>query len=783
MFFPPAATARIETMELRKKLYAAYLAKGPAYRPRTLHLREDGTPRHINRLILEDSPYLLQHAHNPVDWYPWSPEAFEHARREQKPVFLSIGYATCHWCHVMEQESFEESAVAELLNTHFVAIKVDRESHPDVDQIYMTAVMLFTGRGGWPMSSFLTPEGRPFFGGTYFPPGPFTDLLRQVARAWRERRDEVETQAGNIARAVAENNRLDGRRGTLDPDIAERTVALLGESFDEVHGGFGLAPKFPQEPWLFLLLDQAERRGDARALEMLETTLGQMAQGGIHDQVGGGFHRYSTDYEWLVPHFEKMLYNQAQLSRVYLAAWRLTRKARYRRLATRTLGYVLREMSAPEGGFYSASDADSEGEEGRFFTWTLAEFRAVLTPQEAELAKSIYGLSRIGNFEGRNIPHLERSLEREAANRKLDEETLSRRLDQINFKLYQARGRRIAPLRDDKIITAWNGMMITAFAEAADRLGEPAYRQAAERAAEFLWRHNHPSPGRLWRVHLEGRSSVAATLEDYAYLGEAMLALYGLTAARTWLERAGELAAALLHRFSDREGGGFYLNEAEAGITAMDRPHDDGADGAIPSGSSVALRLLQGLWLRTGEQRYHRYAQELIGRFATAIERQPQAYGYMLTAIENLREGELGARNYSAAGNIRLSGQVLAEADGGLRLRVEIEIPPGWHINSGRPGNPVSAATCLALAPGSDGWSLGKVDYPEGSLHKLAFQEQPISLYTGTVLLQAPLRHNNTLPPGGTLPVHLRLQACNEAVCLAPEHSTLRLSLPGMAVS
>lgn len=769
-------------MELQKKLYTAYLAKGPAYRPRTLHLREDGAPSHINRLILEDSPYLLQHAHNPVDWYPWSPEAFEHARREQKPVFLSIGYATCHWCHVMEQESFEDTAVAELLNTHFVPIKVDRESHPDVDQIYMTAVMLFTGRGGWPMSSFLTPEGRPFFGGTYFPPGPFADLLRQLARAWRERRDEVEAQAENIARAVAQNNRLHGRTGTLGPDIAERTVTLLEESFDKVHGGFGLAPKFPQEPWLFLLLDQAERRGDARALEMLETTLEQMARGGIHDQVGGGFHRYSTDYEWLVPHFEKMLYNQAQLSRVYLAAWRLTRKVRYRRLATRTLDYVLKEMRAPEGGFYSASDADSEGEEGRFFTWTLAEVRAVLTPQEAELAKSIYGLSRIGNFEGRNIPHLEQSLEHEAKNRKLDEATLIRRLDGINLKLYQARGRRIAPLRDDKIIAAWNGMMITALAEAADRLGKSEYRQAAERAAEFLWRHNRSASGHLLRVHLEGRSSVAATLEDYAYLGEAMLALYDLTAAQTWLERAQELATALLHRFRDREGGGFFLNEADAGITAMGRPHDDGADGAIPSGSSIALRLLQGLWLRTGEQRYHRHTQGLIGRFAATIEQQPQAYGYMLTAIENFRKGELGARSYAAGGNIRLSGQLLVEADGGLRLRVEIEIPPGWHINEGRTDDSASVATCLALAPGCDGWSLGEVDYPEGSPHKLAFQEQSTSLYTGTVVLEAPLRHSGALPPGGTLPVRLRLQACNEEVCLPPEDSTLRLSPPGIAV-
>ncbi len=304
------------TVELQKKLTQAYLAKGLDYRPRTEHFNRDGTPVYINRLILEDSPYLLQHAHNPVDWHPWSDESFERARREDKPVFLSIGYSTCHWCHVMERESFENPAIAAILNQHFIPIKVDRESHPEVDQVYMTAVMLLTGRGGWPMSSFLTPGGKPFFGGTYYPPAQFTSLLKQVAKVWLEQREELEDQASRIAAAVAENNRLSGAPKVFNPTTASRAVSAMGEIFDEIQGGFGQAPKFPREPWLFLLLDQAERRNDALALKMLETTLDYMAQGGIYDQVAGGFHRYATDYEWLVPHFEKMLYDQAHLSRI-----------------------------------------------------------------------------------------------------------------------------------------------------------------------------------------------------------------------------------------------------------------------------------------------------------------------------------------------------------------------------------------------------------------------------------------------------------------------------------
>ncbi len=761
-------------VELTQRLHEAYIAKGIGYRPRTEHFNRDGTPKYINRLILEDSPYLLQHAHNPVDWYPWSDEAFAQARAQDKPIFLSIGYSTCHWCHVMERESFENPAIAALLNQHFIPIKVDRESHPDVDEIYMTAVMLISGHGGWPMSSFLTPQGKPFFGGTYYPPDQFSDLLRQVTQVWTQQRRQVEEQAARIAAAVAEDNRLSGGSKNFDPDIPRRAVSALGELFDEIQGGFGQAPKFPQEPWLFLLLDQSERYSDPKALEMLTTTLDHMLQGGIYDQIAGGFHRYSTDYEWLVPHFEKMLYNQAHLSRVYLGAWRLTGQERYRRVVLQTLDYVLREMTHPRGGFYSATDADSEGEEGRFFTWTLGEIREVLSPEDAELAKSLYSLSRIGNFEGRNILHLGHSLETYAEQHALDIDKLRPRLDRINRQLLEARNQRVPPLRDDKVVTAWNGMMITAFAEAADLLGSERYLEAAQTAAEYLWQNNRRGEGRLWRVHLDGRSSIAAAQEDYAYFAEALIALYDLTGDGRWLQRAEELAGALLERFRDADGG-FYMNEADAGLTAMGRPRDDGGDSAIPSGSSVALQVLQKLWRRNGSLVYRQQAQELIARFTPSLEALPHNYGYMLTAILDQTSGELSAQGYAAQGGIRLRAVTEAVDGKGKALRVELQIPDGWHINSDRPGDPDLIGTRVWL-DNESGWRLDQLRYPQGQAKQLGFQREPISLYSGRVSIRARIHPASEHPAGLTLPVRVRLQACNDQVCLPPEEISLRVA-------
>jgi uncharacterized protein len=637
----------------------------------------------------------------------------------------------------------------------------------------MSSVMLLTGRGGWPMSSFLTPEGKPFFAGTYYTPEQFTSLLQQVNKLWGEQRQALIAQAENVADAVAENNRLRGQAKALDQAVVAQAVRSMQESFDEIQGGFGQAPKFPREPWLYLLLDQAERNADATALRMLTVTLEHMARGGIYDQLAGGFHRYSTDYEWLVPHFEKMLYNQAHLSRIYLAAWRLTGREDFRRIATQTLDYVLREMTAPEGGFYSATDADSGGEEGLFFTWTLDDLHAVLNQEQASLVIALYGVTPSGNFEGRNILHLPEQLEEFALRRKYSVTDLLRQIETIKQILLTTRNKRIAPLRDDKIVTAWNGMMITAFAQAADLLDNDSYRHAAEMAANFLWQQNRHHKGHLWRVHLNGQSSIPATLEDYAYLSESFLYLYDLTGEQLWLDRAKEQAEALTSRFLDQQQGGFFMNEEESSITNMGRPKDDGSDNAIPSGSSVAIHTLQRLWQRTGELDYRQQTDALISRFAPAIEAAPISYGYLLSAVTNHLSGELSSRAYAGQGGIRIEASVNQAAQQNL-ISVHIDIPKGWHINTNQPKSKDLIPTLLSLSKETKGWQLGGVTYPEGVEERLTFQQQPLSVYAGKISLQTLIkRADNSQADTNTLPVELQLQACNDQVCLPPE--TLRL--------
>ncbi len=771
-----AETTGESSMAIPQFLLEAYHAKGPDYSPRTEHLSEDGSPRYINRLILEDSPYLLQHAHNPVNWYPWSEAAFARARAEHKPIFLSIGYATCHWCHVMERESFESPAIAERLNRDFVAIKVDRETHPDVDEIYMDAVLLTTGQGGWPMSSFLTPEGKPFYAGTYYPPAQFESVLGQISELWQSRRKELQQQAERIAQAVAEQNRISGEAKALDEAVFQQAIGAMQQSFDELQGGFGQAPKFPREPWLYLLLDQAERHADKVALQMLIETLDPMARGGIHDQVGGGFHRYSTDYEWLVPHFEKMLYNQAHLARIYLQAWRISGRADLLRVATRTLDYVAREMTAPNGGFYSATDADSEGEEGLFFTWTREELKQALSAEELELALSVYPVHRIGNFEGRTILHLPVGLAERARQLNIPVETLVERVDGINRKLREVRDQRVAPLLDDKIITAWNGMMLVAFAQAALLLQRDDYRQIALRAGETLWQRGHPQPGRLWRVLPREGGKIPATLEDYACLAEGYLSLYDLTGEAVWLARTRELADALLERFLDPQHGGFFLNEAGHELTAMERPRDEGSDGALPSGSGVAIRVLQQLARRTDHLAYRDATAKLLSQFAPAVEKTPYAYTYLLTAAAEFRDAELTPWGYAGQGKIHAWGRITQTATAPL-LEVELSMPQGWHIQSNQPLGEGQIATHMELGEDVKAWTLGPVTYPPGESRTLGFQSESVSVYTGTVRLQA------LLTPGiehqewrYRLPVALRLQACNERICLPPETLTLWIS-------
>ncbi len=757
--------------KLTRQLEQALRSKGSSYQPRTEHLLANGSPQYTNRLILEDSPYLIQHAHNPVDWYPWGPEAFAAAKRENKPIFLSIGYSTCHWCHVMERESFENSAIANILNQHFISIKVDRERRPDVDKTYMQAVRLIAGNGGWPMSSFLTVEGKPFYGGTYFPPEMFSNLLLRVTKIWETQQTQLMTQAEQITEALQQQNNRQASAGKLSNEAAIYATNMAINSHDNLQGGFGQAPKFPQEPLLFLLLSESERYNNKDALAVINTTLEAMSRGGIYDQVGGGFHRYSTDNGWLVPHFEKMLYNQAHLSRVYLLAWRLTGNQSYKRIATQTLDYVLRDMTSADGGFYSATDADSEGEEGVFFLWTSEQIRNSLSKQDAEFAIELFGISDSGNFENSNILHLPISLQEVAHQQKISLSGLNSRIDDIRSKLYHVREAREHPLRDEKILTAWNGMMISTLAQAGMILDDSRYINAAVKAAQFIWDHNHQSTGELFRVHLNGSSSIAAQQEDYAYYSESLLHLYDATGTRHWLNKAEEIANSMLTLFWDEQAGGFYMSQDEGQLGGLGRARDSGTDNAIPSGSSVALRVLQMLDARVANFEYGKHANAILASLANTINQSPTNFGYMLTGATDLRHGELGAQRYIARGGVRATARQIAQK----QVVVDLLIPAGWHVNSNKPLQKGLIPTRVFIEQGEAGWQLSKISYPESITATLGFQKEPLSLYQGKVQIQLEVDAKND--ESRILPIQLGIQACNDRICLPPEKVALRLPM------
>ncbi|MEE9561584.1 MAG: DUF255 domain-containing protein [Thermoanaerobaculia bacterium] len=780
---PPGAQPRSAAFD--RQLQEAVAAKGPAYVPRTEHLQDDGGPVYVNRLIFEDSPYLIQHAHNPVDWYSWGEEAFEKAKAENKPIFLSIGYSTCHWCHVMERESFDDEEVALVLNQSFIAIKVDRERRPDVDEIYMTAVHLRGKRGGWPLSSFLTPEGKPFFGATYFPKANFLSLLNQIETLWSTRREALVADAERLAAAVAEATSARGKAEQVGASAVDQAVAQILSRHDSKLGGFGRAPKFPNEPDLLLLLQYALRSADQSALQVTLTTLRAMARGGIYDQIGGGFHRYSTDARWLVPHFEKMLYNQAHLARAYTEAWLLTGELELRRVVEQTLDYVLREMTAPEGGFYSATDADNptesgEMEEGGYFTWTPAEIAAALTDEEARLAIEVYGVTEAGNFEHRNILHRSRSEVEAAEKLGLGTDAFLRQFDTLRKKLHETRSHREPPLRDDKVLTAWNGMMITALAQGAEALGESRYLEAAVRAADFLWQTSRRPGGRLWRIHLDGSSSVEAIQEDYAYFLEALLAVADGTGEERWLERAAEVADGMTELFWDEAGGGFFMSAAEHDPNLIARPKSP-QDGAIPSGNSVAVRALVHLASRTGERRYSDRAASTLAAFSESISKRPSAFSYMLMGSDDLLHDETGPLRYAAGGKVAVRARLKRETPeaGALQLTVDLDIADGWHVNAAEPLQENLVATTLSLPDNDKAWSLGEVSYPAPIRKHLSFQQEELAVLEGRVSLSASLvQSGQAAATGVVVPLSLRLQACNDRLCLKPEDIELRVPLP-----
>lgn len=595
----------------------------------------------MNRLQHETSPYLLQHAANPVDWYPWGEEALTRAKTEDKPILLSVGYSACHWCHVMAHESFEHEETAQLMNKWFINIKVDREERPDVDDIYMGAVQALTRSGGWPMTVFLTPDGRPFYGGTYYPLEPrygmpsFRQILAGVWDAFANRRDQVEAAAENLTQALNRDfMNIGGDASALNANLLQDAVRGMSQNFDSTHGGFGGAPKFPNPMNLEFLLRVYARTRESALLEMVRLSLKKMAMGGIYDQLGGGFHRYSVDAVWLVPHFEKMLYDNAQLSRLYLHMWQVTQDDFFRTIAVEIYDYILREMTSPEGGFYSATDADSEGEEGKFFVWSKTELESLLG-DDAPAAVEYWGVTTRGNFEGHNILYVPNDEVVVAERLKLTVDELRARLAAIKDKLYAHRTQRVHPGLDDKVVTAWNGLMLASLAESARVLVRDDYRTAAVRNGEFILRALLKD-GRLRRTYKDGVSKVNGYLEDYAAVIDGFLELYQTTFDNRWFVEARRLADEVLAHFPAKDGG--FFDTSDDHETLIVRPRNL-QDNAVPSGNSLIARQLVRLAAYTGDSRYDEAARGTLRLLVEALRQYPQAFGEALSAVDMLVSG------------------------------------------------------------------------------------------------------------------------------------------------
>ncbi len=782
------------TATLETRLRELEAQREGAYDKRTEHLDAEGRAIFINRLIEEDSPYLLQHAHNPVNWYPWGDEAFAAAKAEDKPIFLSIGYSTCHWCHVMEVESFDNVEVAKLLNQHFISIKMDREQFPDLDEIYMTGVQLVSGHGGWPMSNFLLPDGRPFYGATYFPAPSFMQVLGQIGGAWHNQRAELERNAHSLYQAI--NKILCERKPleTLRQDIVDNAVKALLQREDRTLGGLAGAPKFPQEPILLFLLDQVVRRDDGAALGFVERALEGMGRGGIYDQVGGGFHRYSVDEEWLIPHFEKMLYNQAQLGMVYLQAYQLTGQDLFARVARQTCNYVLRDMQIEQGGYYSATDADSEGEEGTFFTWSQSELEKCLSPAQAELAKYLFGVSPGGNFEGANILHLSRSLSVSAREYGPD---FYRDLDAVLMQLYQVREQREHPLRDDKLIVSWCAQMATTlvwasqtlpFTEAADWL------TSAETAIQRMLDDNLQAGGELKRISLHGVVSITGQLEDYSNLIQALICLYDVTDKPDYLSKACALTARVIEEFWDANEQRFCLAPREQAGPKLVRS-SNASDGATLSPVAVMLESLQAMELRLArvpdqfaEMPVRAIFDKALASLAAVINENPISQCSLMRVISGSVEGARGSLQYAGSGRVRVFAckEITARAESGraqqednqdeVQIDVDFSILDPWHLTApltqGEQAAGAFVPLTVSLNEESD-WEIQCLSFPEAT-DCVAAPSGAVAIYRDSLRVKLRVRRVRC---SGAAPLRISLtvvlQLCDDSQCLLPETLTL----------
>ena len=744
----PCDPAAHRPPDLQARLDAAWAAKGPEYAPRTRLKDAEGRAKYVNRLILEPSPYLIQHAHNPVDWRPWGEDAQASARERGLPIFLSVGYATCHWCHVMEEESFDDEGVAALLNAHFVPVKLDREQRPDIDRVYIAATQLQQGHAGWPNSVWLMPDGRPFHTGTYFPKPQFTAVLQAVADAWADpgRRSEIE---GGAARLTAAIRRLQSPRPASAPPPGpgrfNAAVARLADMHNDTQGGFSRSQQFPQEGFLLFLLDQWRRTGDEAALKMAVAALDAIACGGIHDHLGGGFHRYTVDPNWRTPHFEKMLYNQGQLARAFIEGWEATGDPVYARAAKRVFAYVARDMTDPDGAFHSAEDADSldargELEEGAFYVLGPEDARAALAethPGEADFAVETLGLAESPTIEAGPVIHL-----RPGSGADYD------RLDSVLEALRLWRDRRPRPLRDDKVIAGWNGLMIRALAEGAVAFGVPAYADRAAKAGEALWRRLWTG-NRLLRLWAGGAALEDGLLEDYVWFGLGCLALFEADGRAVWRDRAAALAKAALDRFDD--GAGRLRAAAADGPVG---PVYDNADEATPAGESSAVEFLFRAAGVTRDPALRARAEDLRAALSASMTANPLLRPEGLIGSRIVDDGPSTLRRILADGAVRAH---LTPSDGRRPAELRLKIAEGWHVNAAEPGPDWLVGARLE---GAD------TVWPKGRAATPGFCRDAIRVYDGDLALAL---------TGVAGPVTLRLQACSDAVCLDPVVATFRL--------
>ncbi len=757
----------------------------------------DGTWKWTNRLSKETSPYLLLHAHNPVDWYPWGDEALERAKKENKPIFLSVGYSTCYWCHVMEREVFSNPEIAAQMNEKYINIKIDREERPDLDEIYMTATQILLQRGGWPNSVFLTPELKPFFAGTYFPPTDmpnrpgFPTILAAVHEAWTTREDEVIESANKITDVIAAvtNKAFTPLNAIkLDRKGIESAVTHLKTTYSHAYGGFGTAPKFPSPANLEFLLSEYQRTTDKSLLEMVTRTLDMMAYGGIYDQIGGGFHRYSVDAKWLVPHFEKMLYDNAQMAKIYLQVYQLTEIPQYRRIAEEIFSFIANEMTSPDGGFYSALDAETDAEEGKYYVWTADEINKSIPINNVKQFTSVYGVDKGPNFEGKNVLFVPTGSEAESS---------IQSLKSARETLLAARSHREYPLLDTKVIVSWNGLMIDALAYGYEVLGEEKYLSAASKAAQFILDTMSKPNGELWHTYTAGVTSYDAYLDDYAFFVRGLIGLHNATDDERWFQDAKTLTDKMINLFWDDNNGGFFFTKADAKqlIVRTKKPHDS----SIPSGNAVAVNNLMIL-----DESYKEYAEKTLRSFAQSMEGTPASFMHILFAlniyltldkkssvsspqdksdgdvsilpISPLEENSVGDVNQSL---VKAAAKVKKPMKGNqVDVEVTVIVAAGWHINANPAGQDNLIPTTITVAEDA-AVEVSEVKYPIGKSVIFEFSPDPVNVYEDSFTIPLMLKQKPSTTINKNVPIILKLdyQPCNETECLFPQTLEITLNL------